>query len=129
MRLCGRVRKWWSLCCSSTALPIGNLRRSQRLSSGLRSATSCLWSILRDGLGARHASDAWRTFPALALHHATQDTHKLSSVFKLSVIHCFLRAVDILNCASSDAPRGIVVVDTIPQKRAVLERDRQTQWM
>ena len=129
MRLCGRVREWWSLCCSSAALPIGNLGRSKRFGCWLQSATSCLWGVLCDRLGARHASDAWRTFPALALHHATQDTNKLGSVFKLSVIHCFLRAVYILNCASSDAPRGIMVVDTIPQERAVLERDRQTQWM
>lgn len=48
------------------------------------------------------------------LHHSAEYTDKLGGIVEFRVIHGLLRSVHILNCASSDASRCVVIVETVP---------------
>jgi hypothetical protein len=84
-------------------------------------ATSCLRDALNDRLRAAHPN-TWRSLPALPFHHAAQDAYKLCRILKLRVVHCFLGAIYILDRAPGDTTRTIVIMHTVPQERAVLQR-------
>lgn len=116
----------WTLSCPSTTLRASLDIRTSGSSLGCVTSTSSLGNTLSNGLGTGHA-DARRSFPALALHHATQDANEFGGILEFGVIHCLLCAINILDCAPSDSTRAIVIVHTVPQECAVLKSHRQSQ--